>query len=145
MTMNKLNKAFENNWDDIKGKIKKQWKKLTQDDIEQINGSYEEFINKLKNSYNYETDKIEEQIKQFFDSEGLEIDVESLKDKASNKISNIKEIVEKYASEYFEKIKDKTISAEEEVVSYCKSNPLKAAALVGLGIAFTALLINKKD
>jgi uncharacterized protein YjbJ (UPF0337 family) len=33
---------FKGNWKEMKGKVKQQWGKLTDDDITQINGSYDD-------------------------------------------------------------------------------------------------------
>jgi uncharacterized protein YjbJ (UPF0337 family) len=42
---------MEGNWKQLKGKIREKWGKLTDDDLEQIQGRSERFIGKLQERY----------------------------------------------------------------------------------------------
>lgn len=141
--MRKLENIFQGNWDEIKGKLKKQWGKLTDNEIEEINGSYEEFVGKIKKAYGYEGKQLEKEISNFFDTEGFEINDKAmeLKTKASENMDKLKGVVKECMNEYFEQIKDSTTNAEEKIVTYCKENPLKSAAIIALaGITISAVL-----
>lgn len=50
---------FEGNWHLLKGKIKEKWGKLTDDDVAQINGKYEQFLGKLQKKYGYTKEQAE--------------------------------------------------------------------------------------
>lgn len=60
------------NWDQIKGKWKQakgqaqqQWGKLTDDDLDVINGKREELIGKIQEHYGIEKDEAERQVSDF--------------------------------------------------------------------------------
>ena len=44
---------FEGQWKQLKGKVKQQWGKLTDDDINVINGKRDVLIGKLQERYGY--------------------------------------------------------------------------------------------
>ncbi|MBV8843238.1 MAG: CsbD family protein [Bryobacterales bacterium] len=44
---------FEGKWKQFKGKAKEQWGKLTDDDIQMINGKRDTLIGKLQERYGY--------------------------------------------------------------------------------------------
>lgn len=54
-------------WHEMKGKLKQQWGKLTDDDIAKIEGSAEELQGALQKRYGYEKDQAEKEIKTFLD------------------------------------------------------------------------------
>jgi len=62
---------LQGNWSQLKGKIKQQWGKLTDDDVAAINGAYEELEGKLQEVYGYQKDEAERQIKKFFELQGF--------------------------------------------------------------------------
>jgi|GEM_PF-2400521 len=45
-----MNKKWEGKWDQVKGGIKKNWGKLTDDDLKQIDGNKDKLVGKLKES-----------------------------------------------------------------------------------------------
>lgn len=59
--MNK--EQFEGQWNQLKGKIKEKWGKLTDDEITQINGKYDQFVGTLQKKYGYHKERIEEELK----------------------------------------------------------------------------------
>lgn len=59
--MNK--EQFEGQWHQIKGKIKEKWGRLTDDELSQINGKFEQFIGKLQKVYGYNKERAEEEIR----------------------------------------------------------------------------------
>lgn len=50
---------IEGNWHQLKGKAKAKWGKLTDDDLDVINGKREEFAGKLQEKYGYTKEKAE--------------------------------------------------------------------------------------
>lgn len=44
-------------WKQMKGKVKQQWGKLTDDQLNQINGSYEELAGLIQENYGYTVEK----------------------------------------------------------------------------------------
>jgi uncharacterized protein YjbJ (UPF0337 family) len=57
-------------WTEIKGKLKQQWGKLTDDDIAGMKGSYEELEGKLQTSYGYQKDQAKNEINTFLTKNG---------------------------------------------------------------------------
>jgi len=49
-------------WKQIKGKIKEQWGKLTDDDLTVINGQQEQLIGKLQERYGYTKEQAEKEL-----------------------------------------------------------------------------------
>ena len=45
--------TIKGNWKQLKGKVKEQWGKLTDDDLTVINGQTEQLVGKLQERYGY--------------------------------------------------------------------------------------------
>lgn len=56
---------FAGSWEEIKGKMKKTWGRLTDDDIEQIKGNQQEIYGKLQKHYGYTKEQIEKSLQDF--------------------------------------------------------------------------------
>jgi len=54
---------FEENWDQLKGKIQGKWSKFTDDDLDKINGKYEKFLSQLQKRYGYTKEEAEREMK----------------------------------------------------------------------------------
>lgn len=63
--MNK--EIIKGKWNEIKGQLKQQWGKLTDDEITQMRGSYEELAGLIQKKYGYQKDQAEKEIKAFLD------------------------------------------------------------------------------
>lgn len=57
--------AFETRTEEVNTDIKKKWDKLTHDDVESINGSFESFSNLIKEKYNKSKDEADKDVKEF--------------------------------------------------------------------------------
>ena len=57
----------EGNWKQFKGKVKEQWGKLTDDDLDRIAGKKDQLTGKLQESYGIGKDAAEKQIREFED------------------------------------------------------------------------------
>lgn len=55
------------NWKQFKGKVKTQWGKLTDDQLDVIAGKRVELAGKIQEAYGISKDEVEKQIKQFED------------------------------------------------------------------------------
>ncbi|MFP4313231.1 MAG: CsbD family protein [Alphaproteobacteria bacterium] len=53
---------FGGNWKQFKGEAQKQWGKLTNDEVDQINGSREKLIGKLQERYGIAREKAEKEV-----------------------------------------------------------------------------------
>ncbi len=61
MTWNRI----EGDWKVFKGKVKEQWGKLTDDDLEVIAGKKEQLEGKLQEKYGYAQDRIRSEVDDF--------------------------------------------------------------------------------
>jgi uncharacterized protein YjbJ (UPF0337 family) len=61
---------IQGNWTEVKGKIRQQWGKLTDDDLSTMKGSYEELAGKLQASYGYHKDQAKKEIDNFIKKHG---------------------------------------------------------------------------
>lgn len=52
-------------WNEVKGSVQKQWGKLTDDDLTEINGERTRLLGKLQKSYGYAEEEAEEQVKKW--------------------------------------------------------------------------------
>jgi len=56
---------LKGNWNQLKGKVKEQWGKLTEDDLTQVEGRRDQLVGKIQNRYGVAKDEAEEQLKDF--------------------------------------------------------------------------------
>lgn len=56
---------IQGKWTEIKGQVKQQWGKLTDDDIATMQGSSQELVGKLQQKYGYAKDRAEQEINDF--------------------------------------------------------------------------------
>ena len=56
---------FQGKWQQLKGKVKEKWGKLTDDDMTEINGKREQLLGKLQARYGYAKEKAEEALTDF--------------------------------------------------------------------------------
>ena len=54
-------------WKQLKGQVKQQWGKLTDDDLEQISGHKDEVIGLVQERYGWVREKAEMEVNDFFD------------------------------------------------------------------------------
>ena len=56
---------FEGNWKQLKGKMKEQWGKLTDDDLDKAEGQRDQIIGRLQERYGIARDEAERQWRDF--------------------------------------------------------------------------------
>lgn len=64
-----LSNMLSAKWKQLAGKAKQQWGKLTDDEITQIEGSYEALVGKIQERYEITRSKAEEQVKEFLSND----------------------------------------------------------------------------
>jgi len=61
--MNK--ERFQGNWEQLKGKIRQRWGKLTDDDVQRVRGNWEEMVGRMRERYGVEKDEAERQLREW--------------------------------------------------------------------------------
>jgi len=62
----KMNKdTIEGNWKELKGKVKEQWGKLTDDRLDEVAGKREQLVGEIQQAYGVTRDEADKQIKDF--------------------------------------------------------------------------------
>jgi uncharacterized protein YjbJ (UPF0337 family) len=54
--------TLKGQWTQLKGKLRQQWGKLTDDEIDQMQGNAEILIGKLQERYGYERERAEQEV-----------------------------------------------------------------------------------
>jgi uncharacterized protein YjbJ (UPF0337 family) len=57
--------TLKGQWHQVKGEIRNQWGKLTDDDVNQIEGNGEKLIGKLQERYGYAKDRAQQEFDNF--------------------------------------------------------------------------------
>jgi len=57
--------TLKGQWHQVKGEIKTQWGKLTDSDLDQIEGNGEKLIGKIQERYGYAKDRAEKEFRDF--------------------------------------------------------------------------------
>lgn len=55
----------EGNWKQLKGKIKEEWGKLTDDDVDQAEGQWDQLAGKVQERYGLAKDEAERRVRDF--------------------------------------------------------------------------------
>ena len=55
------------NWKQIKGQVKEQWGKLTDDEVDRIEGSWDRLVGAVQERYGYERAKAEQEVDNYLD------------------------------------------------------------------------------
>jgi uncharacterized protein YjbJ (UPF0337 family) len=64
------NDQMQGNWKQLKGKVKEQWGKLTDDEIDQMAGNRDQLVGKIQNSYGIGRDEAEKQVEDWGSRQG---------------------------------------------------------------------------
>ena len=59
---------LEGQWKQIKGKVKQQWGRLTDDELEQLSGSYDELAGLMQERYGYSREEAMNELDMFLDN-----------------------------------------------------------------------------
>lgn len=55
-------------WNEVKGKARQQWGKLTNDDVDRLKGTQEELVGLIQQRYGYERKEAEKEVKSWIKS-----------------------------------------------------------------------------
>jgi uncharacterized protein YjbJ (UPF0337 family) len=58
-------------WTQLKGEAKVQWGKLTDDDLDQVEGNAQKLAGRIQERYGYEREKAEREVDSFFRSRAI--------------------------------------------------------------------------
>jgi uncharacterized protein YjbJ (UPF0337 family) len=56
---------LQGKWHQMKGEVKAQWGKLTNDDLEQVNGNLEKLVGVVQERYGYARERAEQEVDAF--------------------------------------------------------------------------------
>jgi uncharacterized protein YjbJ (UPF0337 family) len=62
--------ALAGKWRRVRGKVKEQWGKLSDSQLDQVNGQYDQLVGLLQETYGYTTDKAREELDKFIERAG---------------------------------------------------------------------------
>ena len=60
--------TIEGQWKQMKGKARQQWGKLTDDDLDRVQGKREELTGLVQEKYGYARDQAKREVDAFFDA-----------------------------------------------------------------------------
>ena len=60
-----ISKLFSAQWKQVRGKIKEQWGNLTDDDLDKVDGKFDQLVGLLEEKYELTRAKAEAEITQF--------------------------------------------------------------------------------
>jgi uncharacterized protein YjbJ (UPF0337 family) len=63
LTLNK--DVMQGKWKQMRGKVKKQWGKLTDDQLDKISGTYDELAGLIQVNYGYSIEKVKKELDVF--------------------------------------------------------------------------------
>lgn len=59
--------VFEGRWKQIKGDVKRQWGKLTDDDLDRAEGNRDKLVGSIQERYGWERNRAEEELDRFLE------------------------------------------------------------------------------
>ena len=60
--------VFKGKWNQLKGNVRKQWGKLTDDDLEQVKGDEEVLLGRIQERYGHTKDQARQDLNRWLDS-----------------------------------------------------------------------------
>lgn len=60
---------FKGQWNQFKGEAKRQWGKLTDDDMMKIQGDYDKFVGTLQERYGWDRERAQREVDSYFGSQ----------------------------------------------------------------------------
>jgi uncharacterized protein YjbJ (UPF0337 family) len=61
--------TLKGQWTQLKGKVRQQWGKLTDDEIDQMQGNAEMLVGKLQERYGYQREQAEQEVDRWLNSQ----------------------------------------------------------------------------
>lgn len=60
-----MNEVLKGNWNELRGKLKAKWGKLTDNDLVELKGNTQELMGKIQKLYGHTKEDAEKQFKEF--------------------------------------------------------------------------------
>lgn len=76
------NHILQGNWNELKGKIKSKWAKLTDEDVDSFQGDLDQLKGKIQKTYGYGKDRAETEFNDFMKSVSSKVDDKGRKENA---------------------------------------------------------------
>jgi uncharacterized protein YjbJ (UPF0337 family) len=70
--------VLQGKWKQLRGRVKQQWGELTDDQLDQVNGSYDRLAGFLQEQYGYSVDKARMEVDNFLKKQDVNSDVSRL-------------------------------------------------------------------
>lgn len=61
--------VFEGKWRQMKGKVRETWGEITDDEIDQVRGNYENFLGLLQEKYGWQRERAERELEAAFEED----------------------------------------------------------------------------
>ena len=134
--------CVEGDWKRMKGKVKEQWGRLTDDDLTTIGGRREQLEGKIQERYGYAKDQVRREIDDWYRSTALATngDADELADQIEairTDIQSLTSTVGRIANKQLGRAQDKAVEAARNAEDAIRQNPVSAMAIAaGLGFLF---------
>ena len=132
----------EGDWKRMKGKVKEQWGRLTDDDLTTIGGRREQLEGKIQERYGYAKDQVRREIDDWYRSTALSTngDAGELADQIEairTDIQSLTSTVGRIANKQLGRAQDTAVEAARSAEDAIMRNPVSAVAIAaGLGFLF---------
>jgi len=61
------NDILKGKWNQFKGEVKKEWGKLTNDDVDMINGEYDKLVGRIQERYGRSREEARSEVDRYFE------------------------------------------------------------------------------
>jgi len=61
------NDILKGKWNQFKGEVKKEWGKLTNDDMDMINGEYDKLVGRIQERYGRSREEARQEVDRYFE------------------------------------------------------------------------------
>lgn len=136
--------TLKDNWEDLKKDVRKHWNKLTEDDINAINGNLANLKNKIAEVYGHHKSKIKQEIEEFLASqENSDATVlgETIRKTAgkinqySDELADTSDKIVHQSQVAIDRVQKNIEKKVDVVYDYIKDHPLKATLIAaGVGL-----------
>ncbi len=103
---------IQGNWQQLKGSIRKRWGKLTDDDLLECEGNFENIIGKLTERYGISKEKAKEKWGKFLNRvDATNYEIKSIANNISDIAENLSDTALEFTENYKDMIKEKPFTA----------------------------------
>jgi uncharacterized protein YjbJ (UPF0337 family)/ElaB/YqjD/DUF883 family membrane-anchored ribosome-binding protein len=132
----------EGDWKRMKGKVKEQWGRLTDDDLTTIGGRREQLEGKIQERYGYAKDQVRREIDDWYRATAVSTngDADELADQIEairTDIQSLTSTVGRIANKQLGRAQDTAVEAARNAEDAIRQNPVSSVAIAaGLGFLF---------